>query len=141
MRLLLIQKKNPVSEGLFQEISWDSPFLYGIIIGGAIVEWMEMKGSRLVVSLPAELDHHYTEDIRTEIDRAVSNQPVDEVEFDFTRTIFMDSAGIGMLIGRYKIMRALNGRIILSHMNRQIQRILSLSGIQRYIQLDGEEAV
>lgn len=105
------------------------------------MEWMEVKGSRLVVSLPAELDHHYTEDIRTEIDRAVSGQPVDEVEFDFTRTIFMDSAGVGMLIGRYKIMKALNGRIILSHMNRQIQRILSLSGIQRYIQLDGEEAV
>ncbi|MDE7319423.1 MAG: anti-sigma factor antagonist [Lachnospiraceae bacterium] len=105
------------------------------------MEWMEVKGSRLVVSLPPELDHHYTEEIRTEIDRMVSRQPVDEVEFDFTRTVFMDSAGIGMLIGRYKVMKALNGRIRLSHMNGQIRRILSLSGIQRYIQLDGEEAV
>lgn len=105
------------------------------------MEWMEVKGSRLVVSLPPELDHHYTEEIRTEVDRMVSRQPVDEVEFDFTQTVFMDSAGIGMLIGRYKVMKALNGRIRLSHMNGQIRRILSLSGIQRYIQLDGEEAV
>lgn len=105
------------------------------------MEWMEVRGSRLVVSLPPELDHHYTEEIRTEVDRMVSVQPVDEVEFDFSRTVFMDSAGIGMLIGRYKVMKALNGRILLSHMNGQIQRILSLSGIQRYIQLDGEEAV
>lgn len=105
------------------------------------MEWMEVKGSRLVVWLPPELDHHHTEEIRTGIDRMVSGQPVDELEFDFSRTVFMDSAGIGMLIGRYKIMKALGGRIRLSHMNRQIQRILSLSGIQRYIQLDGEEAV
>ena len=104
------------------------------------MEQMEVRGSRLVVSLPSELDHHYTEEIRTEIDQMVSELPVDEVEFDFTRTVFMDSAGIGMLIGRYKIMKALNGRILLSHMNGQIRRILSLSGIQRYIQLE-EEAV
>ncbi len=105
------------------------------------MEWMEVKGNRLVVSLPPELDHHYTEEIRTEVDRMVSRQSVDEVEFDFTRTVFMDSAGIGMLIGRYKVMKALSGSIRLSHMNGQIRRILSLSGIQRYIQLDGEEAV
>ena len=105
------------------------------------MEWMEVKGNRLVVSLPPELDHHYTEEIRTEVDRMVSRQPVDEVEVDFTRTVFMDSAGIGMLIGRYKVMKALSGSIRLSHMNGQIRRILSLSGIQRYIQLDGEEAV
>lgn len=104
------------------------------------MEQMEVRGSRLVVSLPSELDHHYTEEIRTEIDQMVSELPVDEVEFDFTRTVFMDSAGIGMLIGRYKVMKALNGRILLSHMNGQIRRILSLSGIQRYIQLE-EEAV
>ena len=105
------------------------------------MEWMEVRGSRLVVSLPPELDHHYTEEIRMEIDHMVSSQPVDEVEFDFSRTVFMDSAGIGMLIGRYKVMKALNGRIRLSHMNGQIRRILSLSGIQKYIQLDWEEAV
>lgn len=105
------------------------------------MEWMEMRGNRLVVHLPAELDHHYTEDIRAEIDRVVSQRPVEEVEFDFSRTMFMDSAGIGMLIGRYKIMKALNGRILISNMSGQIRRVLSLSGIQRYIPLDGEEAV
>ena len=105
------------------------------------MEWMEVKGNRLVVSLPPELDHHYTEEIRTEVDRMVSRQPVDEVEFDFSRTAFMDSAGIGMLIGLYKIMKVLGGRICLTHMNRQIQRILSLSGIQKFMQLEREESI
>ncbi len=103
------------------------------------MDLMKVEGSKLTVFLPSELDHHHTEDIRTEIDRMVNRHPIDEVEFDFSRTIFMDSAGIGMLIGRYKVMKALNGRIRLSHLNGQIQRILKLSGIQKYIQLEGEE--
>ena len=105
------------------------------------MDMLELKENRLVVRLPEELDHHRTEEIRCRIDQTVKSKPVDEVEFDFTRTVFMDSAGIGMLIGRYKVMKALSGSIRLSHMNGQIRRILSLSGIQRYIQLDGEEAV
>ncbi len=97
------------------------------------MDMLEMRGSRLVVHLPEELDHHYTEEIREEIDEAVKNYPVDEVEFDFSKTAFMDSAGIGMLLGRHKIMKALNGQITVSHMNGQIRRILSMSGIRSVI--------
>ncbi|MCI8586649.1 MAG: anti-sigma factor antagonist [Lachnospiraceae bacterium] len=105
------------------------------------MDMLEVRGHCLVVHLPEELDHHRTEEIRREIDRIVSSRPVEEVEFDFSRTAFMDSAGIGMLIGRYKIMKALNGGIRLSHMNRQIQRILSLSGVLKYMKLEREDAV
>lgn len=97
------------------------------------LDMLEVRGSRLVVHLPEELDHHYTEEIREEIDEAVKNYPVDEVEFDFSKTAFMDSAGIGMLLGRHKIMKALNGQITVSHMNGQIRRILSMSGIRSVI--------
>ena len=102
---------------------------------------LELSGCRLIVRLPAELDHHTTEDIRKEIDQRIEEYPVSELEFDFSQTMFMDSAGIGMIIGRYKLMRALSGRVITSHMSGQIGRILSLSGIQKYIHLEKEEAV
>lgn len=105
------------------------------------MDMLEVRGHRLVVRLPEELDHHHTETIRLGIDQIVSNRPVEEVEFDFSRTVFMDSAGIGMLIGRYKIMKALGGGIRLSHMNRQIQRILSLSGVLKFMKLEREDAV
>lgn len=105
------------------------------------MEMLELKGNRLVVHLPAELDHHYTEELRREIDYVVQEKPVTEVEFDFSKTVFMDSAGIGMILGRYKLMNALDGRIITSHMSGQIGRILSLSGIQRYVHLVKEETV
>lgn len=105
------------------------------------MEVLEMKGARLVIHLPAELDHHVTEELRKEVDRILQEEPISELEFDFAGTLFMDSAGIGLIIGRYKVMQALNGRMIASHMSGQIRRVLALSGIQKYIHLDKEEAV
>lgn len=105
------------------------------------MDTLEMKGIRLVIHLPVELDHHVTEELRKKVDRMIREEPISELEFDFARTLFMDSAGIGMIIGRYKMMKALNGRIIASHMSGQIRRVLALSGIQKFIQLDKEEAV
>lgn len=102
---------------------------------------LEQRGARLIVHLPVELDHHYTEELRRQIDLTVQEKPVSELEFDFSHTVFMDSAGIGMLLGRYKVMKALSGRLIVSHMSGQIRRVLALSGIQQYICLDKEEAV
>lgn len=64
---------------------------------------------------------------------------IGEVEFDFSETLFMDSAGIGLLIGRYQMMQAFHGRILISHVNEQIERILELSGIEKYIRLEKEE--
>jgi len=105
------------------------------------MDMLERKGERLVIHLPAELDHHYTEEIRKEIDMIVREEPIFELEFDFSRTVFMDSAGIGMILGRYKLMQALDGRIFASHMSGQIHRVLTLSGIQKHICLEKEEAV
>lgn len=102
---------------------------------------LERRGTRLIVHLPVELDHHHTEDIRMEVDKRLQEEPIEKLEFDFAKTVFMDSAGIGMILGRYKIMRALDGQVVLNHMSGQIRRILYLSGIQRFIQLDKEEAV
>lgn len=100
---------------------------------------LELRGTRLIIHLPAELDHHCTEEIRKAVDRTIQEEPVEELELDFSGTAFMDSAGIGMIIGRYKLMRALDGRLIASHMSGQIRRILTLSGIQNYILIEKEE--
>ncbi len=105
------------------------------------MELLEQKGTRLTVHLPVEVDHHSTEGLRKLIDQIIETELIEEVEFDFSHTMFMDSAGIGMILGRYKMMRALGGRLIVSHMSGQIGRILTLSGIQKSIQLDWEEAL
>ena len=99
------------------------------------------KDKLLIFEITEEIDHHTTEKIRRKMDHEITRYMPRKIMFNFNQVTFMDSAGIGMLIGRYKVMKALSGSIRLSHMNGQIRRILSLSGIQRYIQLDGEEAV
>ncbi len=105
------------------------------------MELLERKGIRLVVHLPEEVDHHHTEEIRRQVDKVIRKEPVSEVEFDFSGTEFMDSAGIGMILGRYQMLKALNGRIVLSHMNSRIDRVLELSCIRNYIPLEKEERV
>ncbi|MCD8096933.1 MAG: anti-sigma factor antagonist [Lachnospiraceae bacterium] len=100
---------------------------------------LEKRGARLIVHLPRELDHHYTEEVRRRVDAALRMEAISELEFDFSGTVFMDSAGIGLLLGRAQMMRALSGRVLVSHMNEQIGRILALSGIERHIRLEKEE--
>ncbi|MCC8163169.1 MAG: anti-sigma factor antagonist [Lachnospiraceae bacterium] len=100
---------------------------------------LEKRGGRLIVNLPRELDHHYTEEVRRRVDAALRTEAIWELEFDFSGTAFMDSAGIGLLLGRARMMRALGGRMFVSHMNEQIRRILALSGIEQHIRLEKEE--
>ena len=104
------------------------------------MEMLEQKGRRLVVHLPSEVDHHHTEAIRAAVDHESRIQPVEELEFDFAGTLFMDSAGIGLLVGRYQIMQAFHGRVFVSHVNERIDRMMELSGIENYIRLEKEES-
>jgi stage II sporulation protein AA (anti-sigma F factor antagonist) len=58
---------------------------------------------------------------------------IDRIIFDFTRTAFMDSSGIGVLLGRYKEMRAAGGRVSYYGAGKQVKRILEISGINRLV--------
>ena len=56
----------------------------------------------LMIRLPDEIDHHISVDISTRADRYIMTKKVGNVVFDFERTTFMDSSGIGIILGRYK---------------------------------------
>ena len=53
--------------------------------------------------------------------------------FDFSRVTFMDSAGIGMLIGRYKMMKLIGGSLEIVNISQTVRRILEMSGINKII--------
>ncbi len=92
----------------------------------------------LYVKVPAEVDHCQTDALREEIDRRLQLEDIRILEFDFTNTEFMDSSGIGLLMGRYKLMRALGGSVHITHAGERIQKILMLSGIHKIIQIEKE---
>ena len=76
-------------------------------------------------------------------DHLVQTRDIREIVFDFSQTTFCDSSGIGMLMGRYKIMRALGGSVRAVQVQQRVAKILMLSGVMKIIPVEqgqgGEE--
>lgn len=89
----------------------------------------DIFGSTLVVNLVGEIDHHTCAKMRQAIDTAYQKQHAKNILFNFENVTFMDSSGIGMLIGRYKQVTLDGGKIGLYHIPKDIERILKMSNI------------
>ena len=98
-----------------------------------------IKGTNLTIHMPKELDHHNAEEIKREADRLLGTRNIRSIIFDFEKTSFMDSSGIGMIMGRYKNIRFAGGTVLAVRVNERIRRILTLSGV--YKNLDISEDV
>ncbi|HIR28341.1 MAG TPA: anti-sigma factor antagonist [Candidatus Choladousia intestinigallinarum] len=95
----------------------------------------EIAGTTLTIHLPAEIDHHNAEGIQYEADRILRRKNIRRMVFDFGQTDFMDSSGIGMIMGRYKTMRFMGGTVIAVRVNERMRRILTLSGVYKVIDI------
>ena len=91
----------------------------------------EVKGETLIIYLPEELDHHTAGKIREETDRYFTCKKIRDVVFNYQNTFFMDSSGIGLVMGRYREVRYLKGDIYIVGVNNKIARILEISGLYR----------
>ena len=99
----------------------------------------QIQENCLTIYLPNELDHHNAEDIRVHADRLIEEHQIKCVIFDFSDTNFMDSSGIGVMMGRYKLICLLGGRVWAVHVNERMKKILTMSGVTRIIQIYEEE--
>ncbi len=91
-----------------------------------------VTGHTLVISLNAELDHHLADEMREIIDEVIEGRGVNDIIFDFGKISFMDSSGIGLIMGRYKKLRN-KGKIYIASANESIQRILLISGLHKIV--------
>ena len=89
----------------------------------------ERKRATMVVKLSGELDHSYADRIRPELDDLISDPTVKRLVFDMNGLNFMDSSGIGMIIGRYKLMARRGGRVAIKCSNDRIDRIFEMAGL------------
>lgn len=92
-----------------------------------------VKGTKLIVYMPEEVDHVSSDDLRRAADRMLKNGDIRHIVFDFSDTLFMDSSGIGMMMGRYRKIIQRGGDMMAVNTNRRIERVLLLSGIQKLI--------
>ena len=87
----------------------------------------------LVVKIIEEIDHHTTEKIRRKIDNEITRYMPRKVVFDFDRVTFMDSSGIGLIIGRYKFTNMLGGKLEVANLTQSVKKIFEMSGILKLI--------
>ncbi|MDO5377580.1 MAG: anti-sigma factor antagonist [Clostridia bacterium] len=93
------------------------------------------KGERLIVYLSGEIDHCAADKLRQEIEARIAETKTGELCFDFSSVSFMDSSGVGMIIGRYKTMQALGGRVTACGLHPPVDRLFHLAGLHRIIDI------
>ena len=96
---------------------------------------LKTEQNRLIAMLEGEIDHHLAKEIRETVDAAVREQLPPVVVLDFSRVTFMDSSGIGLIIGRAHLMDETGGRLEVHHPSAQIRKVMRLSGADRFAQI------
>ena len=91
----------------------------------------EMGQGKLRVVVPKELDHHLATQLKEEADLLIETYHVKTLIFDFTNTEFMDSSGIGVLIGRS--LSFSGGQVVATNLSPRVEQIFRISGLQRLI--------
>lgn len=88
----------------------------------------------LVVKVNEEIDHHTCNKLKDKLDLAISLSKIDKLIFDFTGVNFMDSSGIGMIMGRYKSIQKNSGKIAITGMQPTIKKIVKMSGLYKILE-------
>lgn len=97
-----------------------------------------IESGTLVIFPEGDIDQHSVGRIRGEADRLLLNTGIRNIAFDMSRTSFMDSAGIGMIIGRCRKVAALGGKIYIRGASPEVLRIIGLSGLGNIVNIEEE---
>lgn len=91
------------------------------------------KDKLLLVKMTEEIDDNSVQKIRRRVDYEIERHMPKRVVFDFNSVTFMDSAGIGFIIGRYKFVTMLGGKLELANLTQSVRKIFEMSGILKLI--------
>ncbi len=95
---------------------------------------------RMTVRLEGDLDHHSAAIIRAGIDDAILVNRPKTLALDFGGITFMDSSGIGLVMGRYRLMQSLGGEIVMQNLPENIRKVMRLAGLERLGRMEETEA-
>lgn len=97
------------------------------------------SGDQLTVWLSGEIDHCAAAPLREEIESLLRRPEIKRLNLDFTNVTFMDSSGVGMIIGRYKTMASRGGGVSASGLHPPVDRLFRLAGLHRIIDINPSE--
>ncbi len=89
----------------------------------------------LIVEITGEIDHHFADEVKKSIDNQAISEGKRNIIFNLKNVDFMDSAGIGMIIGRYKLTTKNGGITSVACLSENLKRIMMISGLYRIIKI------
>ena len=96
--------------------------------------YTSLADKTLTVFLQGEIDHHSAVSIRNRTDSEIIRHSPLEIVLDFSAVSFMDSSGVGLVIGRYKLASSRSCRTVVTGLKERDKKILMLSGLQNRIE-------
>lgn len=90
-------------------------------------------GKDLIVKIDGDIDHHVSSQIKEKVEREFEFSNAENIIFDFSNVNFMDSSGIGMIIGRYKMLQKIGGKVYIANVKPQLESIIEISGLRKII--------
>ena len=96
----------------------------------------DTAGSILTVHVRGEIDHHTAASIRQGIDATLFEKRPKTLILDLSAVSFMDSSGLGLIMGRYSVMKELGGEMAVWNPSRETWAILSLAGMERLVRIE-----
>lgn len=92
---------------------------------------IDTEEKTVIARLSGEIDHHSAKEMRSDIDLAIERFHPEKLILDFDGVTFMDSSGIGLVMGRYKAVKLCGGSVIIENTGSQIRKVMRLAGLDR----------
>ena len=99
---------------------------------------INVTGEVVTAYLSGELDHHTAKDMRESIDNAIELNMPSLLVLDFSGITFMDSSGIGLVMGRYRNLQKTGASLHISGASPSIYKVMKLAGIEKLAKLEGK---
>lgn len=90
---------------------------------------------RVTIEISGEIDHHNAAALRYEADEAIQTYLAPNVRLDFGEVTFMDSSGIGFVLGRYRIVESYGGNVEVVNLPQRLYSIMKLAGLEKLVKL------
>lgn len=100
---------------------------------------LEIKGNVLCVRLQGELDHHTSGQLREQVETALDQHRIKHILLNLEQLTFMDSSGLGVILGRYKRIKNADGEMVVCAISPSMKRLFEMSGMFKIIRLEKSE--
>ena len=101
---------------------------------------VDRRDGCIIITLSGEMDHHNAVMVRGEIDGMIKEEQPRRVELDLSQIGFMDSSGLGFVMGRYSLTQKMGSEFVLKNPSERTVQIFALAGLERIIKIESDMA-